>query len=123
MAEIAPPPSVDFSGVWHNGLGSAMDLSISGNLVSGIYKTNVGSPKPTEEFPVTGFVTGDLICFSANFGKYGSLTTWAGQHTETKPGVFEIKTLWHLAKDVPDSNEPKEMWSAVWAGANDFSRN
>jgi len=99
-----------------------MELSVSENSITGIYKTNVGTPQPTEEFSLVGFVTGDLITFTVNFGKYGSLTAWAGQHTEPTPGEFVIKALWHLAKNIPDADEPDDLWSAVLAGANNFRR-
>ena len=122
MTEPAPPPSVDFAGVWENGLGSEMEIAVNVNQITGVYRTNVGAPTPSEEFDLVGFVTGDIITFTVNFGKYGSLTAWAGQHTEVSAGVFEIKTLWHLAKNVPDANEPEELWSAILAGANSFKR-
>ena len=67
--ESAPAPSVDFAGVWRNELGSEMEVQINDNTVSGIYRTNVGSPKPTEEFALVGFATGDLITFTVNFGE------------------------------------------------------
>ena len=120
--EPAPAPSVDFAGVWRNELGSEMELQLNGNAVSGIYRTNVGSPKPTEEFSLVGLATGDLITFTVNFGKYGSLTAWAGQHTEHEAGVYEIRTLWHLAKNIENADEPEDLWSAVLAGANTFKR-
>ncbi|MEJ8474433.1 avidin/streptavidin family protein [Roseibium algae] len=118
----SPPASVDFNGTWENGLGSEMDLVVNVNLLSGEYRTNVGLPAPSEEFDLTGFVTGDLITFTVNFGRYGSLTTWAGQQTETSTGQVEIKTLWYLTKNVPDSREPNELWSSILAGAGTFTR-
>lgn len=120
--EPSPPPSVDFAGTWRNDLGSEMELSVAGSDLSGVYRTNVGKPEPTEEFALVGFVTGDVITFTANFGKYGSLSAWAGQHTEPEPGRSAIKALWHLARRVGDASEPQELWSAVVAGANTFSR-
>jgi hypothetical protein len=99
-----------------------MELAITGNKVAGVYRTNVGAPAPTEEFDLTGFVSGDLITFTVNFGKYGSLTAWAGQHTEIRSGEYEIKTLWHLAKNIADANEPADLWSSILAGANSFTR-
>ncbi|GAA4459390.1 avidin/streptavidin family protein [Nibrella saemangeumensis] len=118
----APVPSVNFKGVWVNELGSKMTLDVTdGGNVSGTYVTNVGSPGKTEEFPLTGFASGDLIAFTVNFGKYGSLTSWSGQHTETENGAV-IKTMWLLAENVPDQNEPKNLWGAVLTGADEFTR-
>jgi len=122
MVEPAPPPSVDFEGTWENLLGSQMEISVDENKLSGVYRTKVGAPTPSQEFELVGFVSGDLITFTVNFGKFGSLTAWAGQHTEVRSGEFEIRTLWHLTKNTEDSEEPEEMWASVLAGANSFSR-
>ena len=99
-----------------------MELAVNGNEVTGTYRTNVGAPAPTEEFDIVGFVTGDLITFTVNFGMYGSLTAWAGQHTEPRPNEYEIQTLWHLAKNIADPDEPTGLWAGVLAGANVFTR-
>jgi hypothetical protein len=118
-----PPPDVDFTGRWTNDLGSEMEItSYPDGTVTGKYKTNVGAPIPTEEFDLTGFTSGDLISFTVNFGKYASLTAWAGQHS-TKSGTEVIYTLWLLAKNVADAEEPTHLWGALMAGANEFRRN
>jgi hypothetical protein len=98
-------------------------MTLSGNqgLVSGKYRTGVGSPKPTEEFDLTGFCSGDLIVFTVNFGRYGSLTAWAGQVAGEPPNE-RIQTLWHLAKNVEDPDEPKQLWAGILAGADTFAR-
>ena len=114
---------VNFNGRWINELGSTMVLSIASNgAVSGKYKTAVGSPTANEEFEIVGFVSGDLITFSANFGRYGSLTSWAGQLTEDANGSAVLKTLWLLTENVPDSQEPAKLWGSILAGANNFTR-
>jgi hypothetical protein len=56
-----------------------------------------------------------------NFGEYGSLTSWAGQHTEEDEGAV-IKCMWILAKNIEDQNEPGQLWGAVLTGYNDFTR-
>ena len=119
----APAPTVDFAGKWVNDLNSEMELTVVGNELRGTYRTNVGQPAPTEEFALIGLVTEDIISFSVNFGIYGSLTAWVGQHIEGPSGNFKIKTLWHLTKNVQDSDEPEDLWSSILAGANTFSRN
>ena len=117
------PPSVEFEGIWKNGLGSEMEIEVDtvGN-VTGTYHTNVGMPTSTEEFPLIGFASGDLITFTVNFGKYGSLTAWAGQHTESEAGDQEIHTLWHMAENIIDVAEPQNIWSGILAGSNVFRR-
>ena len=99
-----------------------MELQVPGNSLAGIYQTSVGKPKPIEEFTLVGWVSNDLIIFSINFGTHGSLTSWSGQHTESKPGQIEIRTLWHLTKIVTDADELNELWSSVLAGANVYVR-
>ncbi len=118
----APAPSIDFNGKWRNELHSEMNLKVDakGN-VSGKFKTGVGSPSPTEEFDLVGFASGDLLSFTVNFGKYGSLTSWAGQHT-TEDGIDVIKTLWLLARNVKDQDESTELWGAILAGYDNFQR-
>lgn len=114
-----------FDGTWYNQYPSQMTLKVdptTGN-VSGVYQTEVGAPNPGEKFSLVGFVSGDLLAFSVNFGKYGSLTSWAGQLTENKQGKEQIDTFWHLVKNVEDADEPKKMWAAVLTGADTFLRN
>src|SRR5205814_2367998 len=77
----ASPPSVNFDGTWKNELTSDMTIKVTAGRVTGKYRTGVGSPSPTEEFDLVGFASGDQISFTVNFGKYGSLTSWVGQHT------------------------------------------
>jgi hypothetical protein len=121
-AGAAAESSVNFSGKWRNQLDSEMEIATDASgRVTGRYRTNVGSPKPTEEFDLTGFVTGDLIVFCVNFGKYGSATSWAGQHTRDG-GSEKIYTLWHLAQNIPDASEETGLWRGVLAGADTFFR-
>ncbi|MGF1884734.1 avidin/streptavidin family protein [Photobacterium profundum] len=116
--------NVSFEGVWRNRLDSEMELFLdtSGNL-QGVYRTGVGSPSPKEEFDLKGYVSGDLIVFCVDFGKYGSLTSWAGQHTRDNNGNEVIYTLWHLAQNISDDKEPDELWAGIIAGANEYRRN
>ena len=118
----APAPTVNFNGTWKNELESEMNLTVDaqGN-VSGKYRTGVGAPGPVEEFSLVGFASGDLLSFTVNFGDYGSLTSWAGQHT-VESGLEIIKTLWLLARNVKDPDEPANLWGAVMTGCNNFTR-
>jgi hypothetical protein len=113
---------VDLNGRWKNGLGSEMTLSVAPNgAVTGTYRTGVGLPSPSEEFPLTGYVERDLLAFVVNFGRYGSLAGWVGQHT-VAGGKERIETLWHLARDVPEAEETTALWAGILAGANLFER-
>ena len=117
----------DLSGQWRNQHGSTMSLLIDAEgKVSGTYQTAVGSPDPTYQFAIRGFVLDDVIAFTVRWsnasGNYHSLTSWAGQMTLGSSNEDVIQTLWHLAADVPDPNEPATLWKAIWAGADDFRR-
>lgn len=118
----APAPSVDFNGKWRNELHSEMHLTVNaqGNVI-GKYKTGVGTPTPSEEFDLVGFASGDLLSFTVNFGVYGSLTSWSGQHTD-ESGTATIKTMWLLARNVTDQDEPANLWGAVLTGYDNFQR-
>ena len=112
----------DLSGHWRNGLGSEMTLVVaSDGAVSGTYRTGVGLPSPAEDFPLRGYAERDLVAFVVNFGRYGSLAGWVGQHT-VAGGKERIETLWHLARDVPEADEPAGLWAGILAGANLFER-
>jgi hypothetical protein len=114
-------PTVDFNGKWNNQHGSEMTLHVQQGGVSGKYRTGVGAPKPTEEFDVTGFCAGDVIAFTVNFGKYGSLTAWVGQVAGEPPNEI-LQTLWHLARNIQEQEEPDQLWEGVLAGADTFVR-
>lgn len=120
---VSPPtPTVDFTGEWENQLKSKMQIEVLTNgHIKGNYVTAVGDPSNMEEFEVTGVATGDLISFIVNFGKYGSITSWTGQHT-IEDGKEKIATLWHLAKNFKDEEEEAKIWSATWTGADNFHR-
>ncbi len=113
---------VNFSGTWHNQHGSEMRLTVAADgKLTGTFHTGVGSPSPSEEFPLVGFVCGDLIGFAVSFGKYQSVTTWTGQHT-IEDGVEVIETMWHLAINIEDRAEKEWLWSGVRCGADLFHR-
>ena len=108
-----------FDGTWENDRGSEVNFSVNDGKVSGLYQTNVGQPDKNQEFPLTGFVQGDQITFTVNFGKYGSMTSWTGQLTADDTGPY-IRTLWHLTRNVPDAEEDADLWKSITAGASNF---
>jgi hypothetical protein len=118
----APKPTVNFAGKWVNELGSEMTLSVTPTgEVSGTYRTAVGAPGGSEKFDLRGFASGDLLSFTVNFGKYGTLTSWVGQHTDDGQGAI-IKSLWILARNIEDPDEPGQLWGSVLTGYNNFTR-
>ena len=116
-----PTTAPIFDGIWRNELNSEMELVATAGKISGKYRTGVGLPTPTEEFDLIGFYSDDLLSFTVNFGPYGSLTSWVGQHTHAG-GTEIIKTLWLLARNVQDPDEPTKMWGSILTGSNDFHR-
>mgnify|MGYP001551410563 FL=1 len=48
-----------------------------------------------------------------------SITSWVGQVVEVN-GAPELKTLWHLIVDIPDSDESTGLWTTVHTGADTF---
>lgn len=115
-------PSVDFAGRWKNQHGSSMELTVDGQgSVRGRFRTAVGVPSPGDAYPLCGFVQGDLIAFSVSFAPHDSVTAWAGQHTIVG-GRERIESLWHLAKNIPDEDEARGLWSGILAGSDVFER-
>ena len=113
----------DFEGTWYNQHGSEMLLRVESNgKLTGKYKTKVGAPGDEEEFDLSGFVSDDLIAFTVNFGKYGSLTSWAGQMTEENGADRRIDTLWHLSQNIKDTEEPEKLWASILSGCDVFQR-
>src|SRR5205085_54806 len=118
----------DFSGKWYNQLGSSMNLKIANGVVSGTYSTAVGAPDPKDEFEIRGIVADDLISFIVGWRNqtvdYRSMTAWVGQLTKDDDAVTDrLETLWHLAKNIPDADEPAMLWGTVRTGADRFRRN
>ncbi len=109
----------DVTGEWANERGSSVTFVETDGLLSGYYNTQLGNPDPASRFPLTGFIEGDQMTFTVNFKGYGSLTSWTGQMSEDADGPF-IRTLWHLTRDVPDAEEPDDMWSSIIAGSAKF---
>ena len=118
----SPVPSVDLTGKWKNQLDAVMTLLMdTDGKLKGNYRTAVGRSSDIEEFELIGIVTGDLVTFIVNFGKYGSLTSWVGQVIEDN-GKETIKTIWHLTRNVEDSEEEDEIGGSVLTGRENFER-
>ncbi len=111
-------PAIDFTGTWKNERGSELrvDSVVDGKL-TGKFRSAVGRVDPSTWFPAVGFVHGDVVGFTVDFGSAGSVASWAGQLDGDK-----LMTQWHLARDVPDAEEHEKLWSAILAGADTFTR-
>lgn len=124
LAALQPNPCA-VEGQWVNDRGSAVifECAVTGGAgrLSGHYNTNVGAPDKGQRFPLTGWVNEDNVSFTVSFKGYGSITAWVGQ-IEVVNGHSQLKTLWHLSRNIPDENEADDMWQSVTAGASVFTR-
>lgn len=121
LEPIARDARIDFAGTWHNQHGSTMDLEVGARgEVTGRFRTAVGLAEPGEEFAVTGFVQGDMVAFTVDFGARRSLTAWVG-HGCVEGGVARLETLWQMVVAGPSSGA-RPPWRGTWAGADTFAR-
>lgn len=115
------PPSA-IAGRWSNRLGSTMELTVDEHhQIHGSFHTVVGMPENAPSFPVVGFAEGDALSFCVDFGRRGSVASWSGHHVTDDDGE-RLVTLWHLVQPVQDPHGEKDVWRALMAGSNDFSR-
>lgn len=123
IAQAAPSlgATIDFSGEWQNQLGSIMDLSMSGQSLSGRYKSPVSGDGTSVGGDLVGWVDGDLISFTVNWTTPASLTAWTGQLVD-ESGRETIKTLWHLVKNIADADEENGLWTSTLTGTDSFWR-
>lgn len=110
----------DFSGLWRNQMGSTMDLNVSGSDLDGIYTSASSSGGGPVAGRLKGFVAGDLASFLVLWPG-GSQTAWVGQMTGSDSQPV-IRTLWQLVTNVPDADEPSELWTSTYVGADNFGR-
>ena len=111
---------VNFGGTWRNQLGSTVDFTVNGSVISGTYTSAVSSGGTSISGPVSGYINGDLIAFSVLWPS-AAITAWVGQLT-IESGVDAIKTLWQMTTNVPDADEPTGLWASIYAGADTFKR-
>jgi len=108
-------------GTWYNQHGSELNIAIDEEgLIRGGFRTAVGFSSG-EQSLVTGFATGDLLSFVAEFTHHGCLTAWVG-HYLVQDGLELLETLWHMVGMAPDSPAGKDVWRSTWSGADMFHR-
>lgn len=112
----------DIQGIWFNEHGSLLDLRVSeqGDL-TGTFRSATGLPKGTEDVSVTGFTSGHLVSFVANFGLHGSLTAWTG-HVVGEGSDSLMELSWHMSVALPGRERVEELWRGVWTGTDVFRR-
>jgi len=124
LAKLAAPTGLsdcDFSGTWRNELGSTMELDVLNGLVNGTYASSTSSGGTPVTGKIKGFAKADLIAVVIRWNIPGaSMTTWVGQ-AERKGGE-RLRTVWHLAHETPDQDEPRELWTSILTGTDLFRR-
>jgi len=106
-----------FDGRWKNELGSTMKLKVSGQKITGSYKTaksSDGGPLPPH--PLIGFIDKNLISFVVNWKDEDSITAWVGQMISKD----EIFTMWQMTKEVDDPAQ--DYWESILVGSDSFTR-
>ena len=108
------------TGRWTNEYGSVAELDVDGDRLSGSYTSAVGGQTGSVSGPITGFVRGDIVAFSVLWPAHTrSITSWVGQVVEIN-GTPELKALWHLIADIPDSEEATGLWTTIHTGGDTF---
>lgn len=118
---MLPPPrniAVDLAGIWHNEHGSELELVVDGTNLRGRFRSGTGLVKGRFEAEVVGFLSGNLVAFTANFGMQGSLTSWVG-HVVIQDGAPRIHANWNMCVELP-RDAMTELWRGVWTGADTF---
>lgn len=108
------------SGLWTNEYGSVADISVEDTRILGTYTSTVGGGAGSLSGPISGFARGDIVAFSVLWPAHTrSMTSWVGQVVDVN-GTPELRTLWHLIVDIPDSEEAAGLWATVHTGADTF---
>lgn len=117
-----------FAGVWHNQHNSEIELNIDDQgKVSGTFRKGKCKDEKenngVEEFPLTGFVSNDVITFCVRFETHSCVTAWVGQLAPSLEYSDNnvLVTLWHMSVDV--GNSAKDLlWKSIITGADNFVR-
>lgn len=120
----AKPTCKKMKGSWVNELGSVMKIkSISRKkMIKGTYSSPSGTSG--KGFKLIGWINdsvatsngnnAQVISFSVQWGKYGSITSWTG-YCLMKNKIPTIKTIWNLVK----SNSEFE-WDHILTNSDTF---
>ncbi len=121
-ASITRKPASALAGTWRNRLGSTLELTVhDDHHIHGTFTASVGVAHPGASFPVVGFAEADAVSFCVDFGRRGSVASWAGHHVHDDDGE-RLVTLWHLVQPVRDPHGEADVWAALMAGADEFVR-
>lgn len=109
----------DISGIWHNQHGSTIRIEVTADgRISGAFKSGIGLAKDAGECKVSGFVSGNLVTFCADFGQFDSMTAWVG-HIVNENGERRLDTQWQMSVALPRRGS-EEIWKGIWIGSDVF---
>ena len=112
-----------FSGRWTNQLGSEMNITVTGQSVTGTYQSAVGNVVSGKKYNLVGFVSEDIIGFVVDYDDSVAVATWIGRYVSTE-GVERIHTLWHTGSTYADKSHTKkrDLWDSFGTNADVFDR-
>lgn len=111
---------IDPAGIWHNEHGSQLELTVDGCHLRGRFHSGTGLARGADGNDLTGFVSGNLIAFTVDFGELGSLTSWVG-HLALENGIPRIHVSWNMCVELPRGHTD-DLWRGIWTGADTFER-
>jgi Avidin family len=116
------------SGDWYSGVGSKLELVVTGSEIHGLFHSTEG---PVGKFPVVGSVDPDptlanrALSFSISWitpetpKEYRSVTSYTGQyHQSDASGDEVIRTIFLLA----DETSPAKQYASIFIGYDNFSK-
>lgn len=116
MQTATTKPEV-IQGTWHNQNGSEIELVVlDDGRLTGLFRLSERCKVNQREFPLTGFVVGNVITFCVVFESKQSATSWSGEVCADG----SMRTMWHMVLDAHKTES--NMWRAVWTGADVFKR-
>jgi len=109
-------------GRWFNQHNSEIQISVHDDgLLRGFLRIEK-SMNGKEEYPLTGFFSGDAIAFCVRFDDHNCVTAWSG-HIADVPDCPEEKvlvTLWQMSVGV--GHQAEKLHLSIFSGADNFVR-
>ncbi|XP_068709555.1 avidin-related protein 4/5-like [Montipora foliosa] len=113
----------DVSGIWHNQLGSTMEINLNkdGTSFSGTYSNNAPDSPPLIESLIGSVGSSGspaTLGFTVNFEGGRFTTSWSGQYFNND-GDEVLLTTWLMTANLSDANE---YWESTNVGQDRFTR-
>ena len=112
---------MDFSGRWVNTKNSVLELTQTGNELTGTFDSGVSDGGQPVIVPIVGWANGDRVSFTATYDTFGTVVAWVGQVTG-EPGNPVINAHFLHETDIPQGQEAEWLWASTRTGSDFFSR-